>query len=97
MPKLLNIQKSPKSEKKYRASFMMENGRIKNTDFGASGMDDYGLTGDKEQRKRYRERHKKDLDTKDPTRAGYLSYYLLWGDSRSLDKNLADYKKRFGV
>ena len=75
----------------------MENGRTRNTDFGAAGMDDYLHTGDKEQRKRYRERHKKDLETGDPTRAGYLSLFLLWGDSRSLDKNLADYKKRFGV
>ena len=97
MPKLLNIQKSPKSEKKYRASFLMENGRIKNTDFGASGMDDYTLTKDKEQRERYRERHKKDLDTKDPTRAGFLSLFVLWGNSTSLDKNIADYKKRFNL
>ena len=75
----------------------MENGRTKKTDFGSAGMDDYLLTGDKEQRTRYRERHKKDLETGDPTRAGYLSMFLLWGDSRSLDKNLAAYKKRFGV
>jgi hypothetical protein len=36
-------------------------------------MNDYTLTGDKEARKRYRERHAKDLDTKDYKRAGYLS------------------------
>ena len=76
---------------------MMESGRINTTDFGSAGMDDYLLTGDKEQRKRYKERHKKDLETGDPTRAGYLSMFLLWGQSRSLDKNLAAYKKRFGV
>ena len=75
----------------------MENGRIKNTDFGAAKMDDYTLTKDKEQRERYRERHKKDLDTKDPTRAGYLSLFILWGNSTSLDKNIADYKKRFNL
>ena len=75
----------------------MESGRTRNTDFGAAGMDDYLQTGDKDQRKRYRERHKKDLTTKDPTRAGYLSYYLLWGESQSLQKNLAGYKSRFGL
>ena len=75
----------------------MENGRTRNIDFGASGMDDYLQKGDKDQRKRYRERHKKDLLTKDPTRAGYLSYYLLWGESQSLQKNLAGYKQRFGL
>lgn len=97
MPKLLSVKKSPKPGKKWRAQFLMDSGRIRNTDFGASGMDDYLHTGDKEQRKRYKERHKKDLETKDPTRAGYLSYYLLWGESQSLQTNLAAYKSRFGV
>jgi hypothetical protein len=97
MPKLLNIKKSPNPKKKWRAEFISETGRIRHTDFGSAGMDDYLLTGDKEQRKRYRERHKKDLTTGDPTRAGYLSYYLLWGESQSLQQNLAAYKRRFGL
>lgn len=67
------------------------------TRFGASGMDDYTLTGDKDARLRYQIRHKKDLRTRDPKRAGYLSYYLLWGDSTSLAENLASYKRRFGL
>ena len=75
----------------------MESGRIRNTDFGATGMDDYLHTGDKEQRKRYRERHIKDLETGDATRAGYLSMFILWGESQNFEKNLAAYKKRFGV
>ena len=65
------------------------------TPFGAHGMDDYTLTHDKDQRDRYRTRHRKDLATHDPTRAGFLSYYLLWGDSVSLATNLREYKKRF--
>tara|TARA_S200002703_G_C3596784_1_gene183316 strand:+ start:128 stop:376 length:249 start_codon:yes stop_codon:yes gene_type:complete len=65
--------------------------------FGAKGMDDYTITKDKKQREAYRARHKKDLDTKDPTRAGYLSYYLLWGDSTSLQENIKNYKKRFNL
>lgn len=67
------------------------------TRFGASGMDDYTLTGDKDARLRYQIRHKKDLRTRDPKRAGYLSYYLLWGDSTSLAENLAAYKRRFNL
>jgi hypothetical protein len=67
------------------------------TRFGASGMDDYTLTGDKDARLRYQIRHKKDLRTRDPKRAGYLSYYLLWGDSTSLESNLAAYKRRFNL
>ena len=76
---------------KYIAFF--DNGR--RTRFGAVGMDDYTLKGDKAQRARYRFRHKKDLATRDPYRAGYLSYYLLWGDSTSLQKNISDYNRRF--
>ena len=97
MPKLLSVKKSPNPKKKWRAEFLMESGRTRNTDFGAAGMDDYLHTGDKEQRKRYRERHKKDMETGDPTRAGYLSMFILWGDSQNFEKNLAAYKRRFGV
>lgn len=92
--KLLNVQKSTKKDKKLMATFD-NNGRQKTTHFGQKGADDYTLTGDKEARNRYRTRHKKDLETNDPTRAGYLSYYLLWGDSISLQQNIKDYKKRF--
>jgi len=59
-------------------------------------MDDYTKTKDKEQRKRYRQRHAKDLNTNDPTRAGFLAWHILWGNSTSLNKNIEDYKKRFG-
>ena len=80
-----------------RAVFSTDTGREKNVDFGAAGMEDYTQHHDKERRERYRQRHKKDLDTKDPTRPGYLSYYLLWGESTSLDQNLASYRHRFGL
>jgi len=91
------VKKSDKSGKKYMATFTKNNGRTKTTHFGASGMPDYTLTGDKERRRLYRQRHKKDLSTNDPTRAGYLSYYLLWGESTSLRKNISNYKKRFNL
>ncbi len=93
--KLLSVKKSDKSKYKYVATFKKDDGKEKKTYFGAKGMDDYTLTKDKEQRERYRKRHQKDLKTKDPTRAGYLSYYLLWGDSTSLKSNIASYKKMF--
>jgi Family of unknown function (DUF5754) len=79
------------------AIFVTDTGRTRTTHFGAKGMDDYTITHDKEQRTRYRTRHKKDLDTKDPTRAGFLSYWLLWGDSTSLATNINNYKKMFSL
>ena len=89
------VKKSDKPGKKLMAVFTKDNGRTKTTYFGSAGMDDYTITKDKEQRKRYRERHKKDLKTNDPTRAGFLSYYILWGDSTSRSENIKNYKKRF--
>ena len=96
MVKSLVIRKSTKPGKKLMAMITRPNGRTKVTHFGQAGADDYTLTKDKEQRTRYRDRHQKDLETKDPTRAGYLSYYILWGSSTSRQQNIKTYKKRFG-
>ena len=94
--KLISIKESPKTDKKFLAVFENE-GRKKSVHFGAAGMQDYTITHDKEQRARYRVRHIKDLRTQDPTRAGYLSYYILWGDSTSLRTNITNYKKMFNL
>ena len=92
----VDIKKSPKKQKKLRAVFKNKDGKIiKQTDFGAAGMNDFTLTKDKDARSRYRKRHRKDLDTKDFKRAGYLSFYVLWGNSSNLDEAIKDYKIRF--
>ena len=81
---------------KYKALFT--NGRDKTTKFGAAGMDDYTKTKDKEQRDRYIERHGRGRENwNDPTSAGALSRYLLWGESTSMVKNLQAYRRRFNL
>jgi len=96
--RLLKVEHSTHPGKKWMATFETSpEGRTKRIHFGLSGADDYTLTHDKEQRERYRRRHRKDLATSDPTRSGYLSYYLLWGDSTSMKKNIASYKSRFNL
>jgi hypothetical protein len=95
--KLLSILPSTKADKKLMATFETDSGRKRTTHFGSKGMDDYTITHDKEQRERYRTRHKKDLESNDPTRAGYLSMWILWGDSTSREKNISAYKKRFNL
>jgi len=95
--KLLSVKPSTKPDKKLMATFQTDAGRTKVTHFGQATADDYTKTHDKAQRERYRTRHKKDLQTEDPSRAGLLSYYLLWGDSTSLQTNIAAYKKRFNL
>jgi len=91
----LTIKKSDKPNKKYVAIFTKDDGKSKKTYFGSAGMSDYTIHKDKERRERYRSRHKKDLNTKDPTRAGYLSYYILWGDSKNINTNIKMFKKKF--
>ena len=63
-------------------------------------MDDYTRAHDKAQRDRYRTRHAKDLNTaagKTGVSAGALSFYVLWGDSTDMSRNIAAYKRRFGL
>ena len=93
----MTVKPSTKPNKKLMAVFTKDNGRTKTTHFGAKGMDDYTITKNTEQRARYRNRHKKDLNTKDPTRAGFLSYYILWGNSTSRQENIKSYKRRFNL
>jgi hypothetical protein len=95
-PYSVDIKKSPKKDKKLVAIFKDRKGKvIKQTHFGAAGMSDFTIHKDKDRRERYRKRHKKDLDTKDFTRSGYLSFFVLWGDSSDFETAVKDYKKRF--
>ena len=91
----LVVSNSNKKDKKLKAVFTYDDGKTNTTHFGAKGMSDYTIHKDKERRARYRKRHKKDLNTGDYTRAGYLSYYILWGDKTNLRDAIKDYKKRF--
>lgn len=96
MIQLLSIRKANNPDKKFVASFNV-NGHEKHTEFGDAHMQDYTQHKDPERRRLYRLRHQKDLGTRDPTRAGYLSYYILWGDSTSMQKNIEEYRRKFNV
>jgi hypothetical protein len=91
--KLLRVIPSPLTTKKWRAEFSDGS----HTDFGAAGYEDYTQHHDKDRRANYLKRHAPDLETGDVTRAGYLSYYILWGPSTSMTSNIRSYKKRFGM
>ena len=94
----VTISNSTNPKKKLMAIFTNDDGKkVKTTHFGQAGADDYTITKDKEQRTRYRNRHKKDLETNDYKKAGYLSWFILWGDSTSLQENIKSYKKRFNL
>lgn len=88
-----------KTKKRFTAIFRIHKGGkvIKITHFGQRGATTYIDGADKKKRSAFRARHKGDLKTKDYKRAGFLSYYLLWGDHKTLNKNISDYKKKFNL
>ena len=90
----LVITTSDNINKKYKAVFTKDDGKIKTVHFGASGYQDYLQSHDKNQRERYRKRHEKDLKG-DPMRAGYLSYYILWGNSTNIQTNIRSFKSKY--
>jgi Family of unknown function (DUF5754) len=93
--KLVKIVSANDGVHKFKAIFDND-GRSRTTKFGAIGYTDYTMSHDKEKRAHYRDRHSKDLKG-DATRAGYLSYYVLWGDSTNMATNVASYKKKFSL
>jgi len=98
--KLLSVKKLKSGKKKYVAEFEIttkkNKKKKKSTKFGAKGMSDYTIHKDTERRNRYIKRHRKDLRTNDPTRAGFLSMYILW-NKKSYKASLADYKRRLNT
>eukprot|EP00965_Chrysotila_dentata_P254305 6211828-Pleurochrysis_carterae.AAC.2 len=93
---LVSIERSTKHPYKYKAVFSTVDGRRKTTHFGHRDYEDYTTHKDKMRRDRYRVRHQKDLDMNDPTRAGYLSYFILW-NKLSLEASIRDYVRRLRV
>jgi hypothetical protein len=94
--KLLSIKPMEDGKHKYQATFEKPDGTTKKTSFGAKGYTDFILSKDETKRDLYKARHAKDLKTDDPTRAGYLSMFILW-NKPTLKASIADYKKRFNL
>ena len=92
--KLVRIVKSPRPQKKWMAVFDKD-GRTITTHFGAAGYASYEKHKDKKRRSRYLQRHRARENWNDPTSAGSLSRYILWGDSTSLKTNIASFKRKF--
>lgn len=98
--KVLSVKPLKYGNKKFVAEFEITkpNGKKtkRSTKFGAKGMSDYTKHKTEERRNNYIKRHKKDLRTNDPTRAGYLSMYILW-NKKTFKASLADYKRRLNI
>ena len=91
----LQILKSDREGKKFKAVFTKDDGKTKTVHFGSSMHQDFTQHKNLERRRLYRQRHEKDLKG-DPMRAGYLSYYILWGNSTNLQANIRSFKNKYG-
>lgn len=91
--KLVSIIKANNGRHKYVATFN-KNGNELNVKFGSLPYSDYTISQNKIRRDLYRSRHQHDR-LNDPTTAGALSYYLLWGDSTDLNTNIKQFVKIF--
>ena len=95
-PVSIRIEESPNKAKKMVAYFYDKEGKkVKTTHFGARGMSDYTQHKDPKRKDNYLSRHGgMGEDWKDPTTAGALSRWILWGKP-SLRESFNDYKKKF--
>lgn len=90
--KIIKIIPSPRKNKRYRV--YLNDGKY--YDFGLLGGNTYIDHHDKNKRDNYRKRHyameKHFIDNLIPSAALY-SYYLLWGDSDDINKNIKHLNK----
>lgn len=92
---LVSVRRAPAPHKLVAKFRVTRAGKttVRRTLFGRVPYRDYTQHKDKARRERYRARHEKDLATKDPTRAGWCAYWILWGDSTSRRKNVEAFRK----
>ena len=87
MYKIIKLVKSPRKNKRFRV--YLENDEY--FDFGLDTGNTYIDHGNKKKRDNYRKRHytqeKNLINSLTPSPALY-SYYLLWGDSTDINKNI---------
>tara|TARA_R100000951_G_scaffold86155_1_gene73883 strand:+ start:1062 stop:1358 length:297 start_codon:yes stop_codon:yes gene_type:complete len=95
----MKIEKGTAKNKKWKAVFSQyvdgKMKKLKVVQFGDNRYEDYTQHKDKDRRKAYKSRHQKDLEKGDPMSAGFLSYYILWGTSTDINKNISAFKRKF--
>ena len=93
--KLVSIVRTPNKRKEFIATFALDNGKNKVVRFGTNS--NYVLNKNKtvKDRVNYRKRHRANERWSNPLTPGSLSRYILWGESRSLQKNISAFKSRF--
>lgn len=94
--KLVSIEPSSRKNKRMAATFRYPDGKERTYHFGADSAETYIDHGDEDRRSRYRSRFTRATGY-DPDTPMALAYHILWGDSKSLRKNIASFRKRFNL
>lgn len=89
------LTKATAKNKKYKATFIRSDKSKKSVSFGDNRYEDYTMHKDKERKKAYQNRHKKDK-INDPQTAGALSYYILWSQPDFME-GLREYVNKFNI
>ena len=92
----LHITRTPNSTKAFKAVFTDKN-KTKIIRFGTESNYVLNRNKTKKDRENYIKRHVVREDFNNPMTAGALSRYILWGDSRSITKNITAFKKKFNL
>lgn len=93
--KLTKIIPSTRKYKKYTAIFKIGDD-IKKVHFGDNRYSDYTKHHNKKRRDNYRSRHVSGK-TANPDTPDALSYYILWGDSIDMKKNIRIFKNKYNL
>ena len=94
--KLVDVKPTPDGDlKKFVATFDV-GGRRYNVKFGRKGSFTYVDGASLRVRDSYRKRHATD-NGRAVDSPGMLSYWITWGDSQDIDRNISAYKRRFNV
>ena len=96
--KLVKVTESPLATKKLRAQFEDGDRRF-HVDFGLKGSNSFIDGASEKTRENYIKRHSvlERAYWNVPTTPAALSRFIIWGDSRSLQKNVSAYKQKFKI
>jgi len=85
---------STNPKKKYAVLYLKDD-KIKTINFGASGYDDYIITNNDAQKKRYVNRHKKD-NIDDYNFSGMWANSILW-NKKTIEESIKNTEKKFKI
>ncbi len=88
---LVNVVKSNRIDKRYKAIFSNGKAAHFGSKFGSNFLDHRNII----KRFNYLKRHQVNEDWSDPYTSGALSAYLLWGNNYTMDDNIFEFNRVF--